>query len=292
MSRFRVRKGNFFNQLTNSFDPEMADGNQYDLELLINDKNYYYRVRLIDGLFEAHPIKMNDEDFISSPAQTNCKVGELSSFFKTNFYRHDFEFKEDVEPVRDFLKEKGVFNNPDYYNFLKRVQQKNNLGGHLLYDFRIPAIERRKKVGVVSYDVSVEICRKYYYTTFLKENAENGFNQTDNYLYMIYHRPNFLNLQKNIEDSILELCLKNDYPINLSSLLYIICDGNKTLIKKIYNKIIQAKSKQDIKNIFLDPELQILLPSLNYDSELSQEFQNYIITEKDDINYGFSRKRI
>ena len=290
MRKFKLRKGNFYNQLTNSIDSRIIDGNQYDLELTINNQQFYYRVRFIDGAIEACPINLKNNEFVAHSTFNNME--EITSFFETDFYRHEFEFYKDLEVVRRMLDQKDVFRNPDYYYFIRKMLKKNQLKGQTLYEFSLPANERREKRGVLSYDISIECAKNFYYLFFLREAAEKSYPQSDKDIYFIYSRPDFKDLKREFENKILDLCIIKDLPVNLTSLIYLISDGKEDLIEAIYKDILNAKSKKDAELLIFSKYLQQLKPSLIYDSNLQREFKEYINTDKNDINYDFARKRV
>jgi len=292
MQNIKYRKGNFFNRLTNQIDSKIIDGNEYDLEVSSNKGINYYRVRVFDRKFEAEPIALTKEEFFSPNTQNNCQINEITSFFKTKFYQSEFDYHEEFEHLKRISRSKGDFQLPDYYNFLKRITQKNILNSHIIYDFRIPAVESRKKLGIESYNVTVENARNYHNIVFLKENVEKGFTERNTTIYNIFLRKEIERRIKQTENRVLDLCIENNYPLILSELVFVICSGNQKLIAELMNKIMLAKTKKDVALILYDKLYKLLSPSFTYDKYLEVEFLNFITGNQEDISYDFVRKRI
>lgn len=291
MAHFKIRKGNFFNQLTNDFDYKMIDGNQYDLEVSKNNQKHYYRVRFIDGAFDARKIKLNSEEFISPKIQNCCGINEISSFLKTDFFRHEFEFRKIFEIEKRRLNRYSSYSVPDYYSFLTKSLKKN-IDAKSLYDFVIPANERRKKFGVMSYKVEVECTNDYYYLVFLNEMVERGFNQSDIDLYSIYKQKDYLDRQEELNKTIKNSSLETVLPKPLVCLIYLVSDNNPTIIKSLYQAILKAREVKNLNILLKNPYYHLLLPCLKYDKMLEKELVLFISGNKDEINYAFKRKRV
>lgn len=292
MSKFKIRKGNLYNQLTGKIDKKLLDSNQYDLELKVDGIVKYFRIRLYDARFEASPIVLDKKQFILPEFSSSCNINEITNFRTTKFYKSKFKYRSLFESeIRKTDRYKQLYSDlPDYYYYLQRLLNKNNLSSENIYNFSLPAINERKKDGVISYDVSIECVKARYYIVFMKELVEKGYYQGNKNLYMIYDRKDFVSEKSKIENEVLKICSENDYPIILTELVYIITNGDLFLINEILNKIKEAKNKKDIR-IILESELfKLLASNIKYNDLLKKELFSYIKEDKEDIEYNFKKK--
>lgn len=292
MSKFKIRKGNLYNQLTGKIDKKLLDSNQYDLELKVDGIVKYFRIRLYDARFEASPIVLDKKQFILPEFSSSCNINEITNFRTTKFYKSKFKYRSLFESeIRKTDRYKQLYSDlPDYYYYLQRLLNKNNLSSENIYNFSLPAINERKKDGVISYDVSIECVKARYYIVFMKELVEKGYYQGNKNLYMIYDRKDFVSEKSKIENEVLKICSENDYPIILTELVYIITNGDLFLINEILNKIKDAKNKKDIR-IILESELfKLLASNIKYNDLLKKELFSYIKEDKEDIEYNFKKK--
>lgn len=292
MAKFKIKKGNLYNQLTGQIDKNLLDSNQYDLELKVDNMVKYFRIRLYDSKFVANPIVLDKKQFILPQFSSSCNLNEITNFRTTKFYKKEFKYRGLFESeMRKNNRYKQLYSNlPDYYCYLQRILNKNELSAENIYNFSLPAINERKKDGVLSYDVSIESVKTKYYIVFIKELVEKGYYQGNNSLYMIYDRNGFYHEKSKIESGVSKICNENKYPVTLTELIYIITAGDLCLINEIYNKIEIARSKKDMRTI-LDSELFKLLSSnIKYNDLLEKEILSYIKGEKEDIEYNFKNK--
>lgn len=289
MGKIQIRKGNLYNGLTKKIDASIVDGNQYDLELKIDNNINYYRVRFFDSKFEAEPIFLNKEQFLLPTFSGICSMDEISSFRNTHFYRHDFEYYHEFEIER--RKTKQAISSLDYFIYLQRRLSKNQLSAERIYDFFLPAICGREKLGVLGYDVSIECVKKYYYVVFFQELVERGFTQSNQDLYLIYQRPQFLQQKKQLEERVLDICLEKDSPITLTELIYLCTNGDKTAIDELNSKIQQARSNKNIDILLNSNRYSILQFNMEKNNDLAQELLKYVNQQQDDINYQYQKKR-
>ena len=152
MSKFKIRKGNLYNQLTGEIDKKLLDSNQYDLELKIDAMVKYFRIRFYDATFEASPIELNKKQFFLPQFSSSCNINEITNFMTTKFYKKEFKYRSLFEAeIRKNYRYKQIYKNlPDYYYYLQRLLNKNDLSSENMYDFSLPAINERKKEGVIS----------------------------------------------------------------------------------------------------------------------------------------------
>ena len=292
MAKFKIKKGNLYNQLTGKIDKNLLDSNQYDLELKIDNTVKYFRIRLYDAKFEASPIVLDKKQFLLPQFSSSCNINEITNFRTTKFYKNEFKYRGLFESeIRKNDRYKQSYRDlPDYYCYLQRLLNKNNLSSESIYDFSLPAINERKKDGVISYDVSIECVKTRYYIVFLKELVEKNYYQGNKNLYMIYDRKDFINEKSKIESEILKLCSKSNYPSVLTKLIYIVTNGDLFLINELYNKIQDARNKKNVKILLQSDIFKLLSSNIKYNNLLEKEILSYINGEKEDIEYNFKNK--
>lgn len=292
MAKFKIKKGNLYNQLTGKIDKNLLDSNQYDLELKIDNTVKYFRIRLYDARFEASPIVLDKKQFLLPQFSSSCNINEITNFRTTKFYKNEFKYRGLFESeIRKNDRYKQSYRDlPDYYCYLQRLLNKNNLSSESIYDFSLPAINERKKDGVISYDVSIECVKTRYYIVFLKELVEKNYYQGNKNLYMIYDRKDFINEKSKIESEILKLCSKSNYPSVLTKLIYIVTNGDLFLINELYNKIQDARNKKNVKILLQSDIFKLLSSNIKYNNLLEKEILSYINGEKEDIEYNFKNK--
>lgn len=292
MAKFKIKKGNLYNQLTGKIDKNLLDSNQYDLELKIDNTVKYFRIRLYDARFEASPIVLDKKQFLLPQFSSSCNINEITNFRTTKFYKNEFKYRGLFESeIRKNDRYKQSYRDlPDYYCYLQRLLNKNNLSSESIYDFSLPAINERKKDGVISYDVSIECVKTRYYIVFLKELVEKNYYQGNKNLYMIYDRKDFINEKSKIESEVLKLCSKSNYPSVLTKLIYIVTNGDLFLINELYNKIQDARNKKNVKILLQSDIFKLLSSNIKYNNLLEKEILSYINGEKEDIEYNFKNK--
>lgn len=292
MSKFKIRKGNLYNQLTGQIDKNILDSNQYDLELKVDNMVKYFRIRLYDARFEASPIVLDKKQFILPQFSSSCNINEITNFRTTKFYKSEFKYRGLFESeIRKANRYKQSYSDlPDYYYYLQRLLNKNNLSAENIYNFSLPAINERKKDGVISYDVSIENVRTRYYIVFMKELVEKGYYQGNKSLYMIYDRNDFFREKSRVEGEVLKICYEKNCPIILTELIYIVTAGDLFLINQLLNKIKEAKNKKDVRIVLKSEFFKLLSSNIKYNDLLEKELLSYINGEKEDIEYNFKNK--
>lgn len=153
-----------------------------------------------------------------------------------------------------------------------------------LYKFTVPALGNREKTGVLSYDIQVELIRNRYYVVFVTENVARGYIQQKEPQYAIYDKKEFQREQKRFEDSVLNLAIVGDYPLNLLEYVYTMTGGNEDLIVCFLNDLRKAKRFSELQYSSL---FSVISPKANIEDEIQKEITRYINGEQGDINYSY-----
>lgn len=288
MSKLIIQKGNLYNHLTQKIDHYLLDSNEYDLKIIVDNQTTFYRIRFYETQFEA--IKLNNIEHFTLPKYGKpCSPLQITSFRTTKYYHQEFPYRKLLNSSLYQINKKYSCTD-EYYCYLCEATGKNSISSTTLLDFVISATGKFKKTGVKDYQISIELAKNRYYVFFIKELAEKGFSQTSKILYNIYDRKDIEKYKSYIEDIVLELCLKYDYPIALTEFLFIITKQDLNLLQELMQLIMQAKEKQELNILLLNKLLKIIEPTLNYDNNLKQELMNYINSSKDDISYQLKKK--
>lgn len=277
-----ILKGNLFNHLTQKLDSSLLDSNQYDLKLVVDEIPTFYRVRFNGEFFSASQI-VEPPRFQLPKYTKQADIDELSTFYKSLYYEQAFPYKE----IFDSIRRKCGNGVEDYYAYLKKLTGKNSISSENIYDFMLPT----NKPGVVAFEISIELIKKRYYVIFIKEHAQKGYYQSDCTLYSILEKRQFQYQKNKLEETVLNLCLEHDYPMELATFLLVMCNQDLDLLKRLMDLFLLARSKQEL-NILLSNEIfSILLPTLRYDEDLNEELKKFVLEQKEDINYQFQKKK-
>lgn len=277
-----ILKGNLFNHLTQKLDSSLLDSNQYDLKLVVDEIPTFYRVRFSGEFFSASQI-VEPPRFQLPKYTKQADIDELSTFYKSLYYEQAFPYKE----IFDSIRRKCGNGVEDYYAYLKKLTGKNSISSENIYDFMLPT----NKQGVVAFEISIELIKKRYYVIFIKEHAQKGYYQSDCTLYSILEKRQFQYQKNKLEETVLNLCLEHDYPMELATFLLVMCNQDLDLLKRLMDLFLLARSKQEL-NILLSNEIfSILLPTLRYDEDLNEELKKFVLEQKEDINYQFQKKK-
>ncbi len=290
MIKFQLRKGNLYNGLINKIDSQIIDSDQYDLEVIVHDEIHYYRVRFFDGYFDAQSIPLTAEEFSLPPFSKPCTVMEAASFCLTDFYKESFPYRSAFALQRTKEQQRHFAHTHDYFVFLQNRLQKNRLHGERIYDFSLPAIKAYEKNGVLSYDVSVEQVNNYYNIVFYKPLVLKGYRQSPRPLYMIYPRKTFDRIKRNLENEVLDLCVENNWPIQLTELLYVLSSKDVALMNQMIQEIEKSRVGGDMKSLEQSMTYNILASNLKRDEQLYSSIRDYVEQRDDDIQYSFKKK--
>lgn len=284
MTELIIKKGNLYNELQNSFDTSIIDSSQYDLEVTVNKDINYYRIRTFASVVEAKEV--NPISFVTPKYNKyGVQITEIENFRKTYLFKDEFQYHR--------LFQENYFKNdnhaPSYYAFLQRITGKKNINNSkTLYRFSVPAIGNRKKEGVVSYDVNIELVKNRFYVVFFKENVEKGYFQNNKPQYIIYEKNDFIKAKKMMGDSIIDFAIETGYPLNLLQYVYIMTGGDEELTSyffKVMDKIYSFDELCQSKNFpFIKPNVK--------NGQFVMEMTRYIQGEQDDINYSFNNKNL
>lgn len=284
MTKLIIKKGNLYNELQKSFDTSIIDSSQYDLEVTVNKDINYYRIRTFASVVEAkevNPISFDTPKYNKYGVQ----ITEIENFRKTYLFKDEFQHHR--------LFQENYFKNdkhePSYYAFLQRITGKKNINNSkTLYRFSVPAIGNRKKEGVVSYDVNIELVKNRFYVVFFKENVEKGYFQNNKPQYIIYEKNDFIKVKKMMGDSIIDFAIETGYPLNLLQYVYIMTGGDEELTSyffEVMDKIYSFDELCQSKNFpFIKPNVK--------NGQFVMEMTRYIQGEQDDINYSFNNKSL
>ncbi len=276
-----IQKGNLFNHLDQRLDCTLLDSNQYDLKLIVDDVPTFYRIRFNGKHFHANEIE-EPSTFQPPKYPKESSIDELASFYQTYYYEKEFPYRRIFESIRRKSGD-GV---EDYYAYLKKVTGRNSVSSETIYNFVMPVNKKRVK----AFEISIELIKKRYYLIFIKEHVAKGFFQSDCTLYSILDRKDF-NFEKNkLEETILELCLQNDYPIGLTTFLLVICNQDLDLLKQLMDLFLLARSKQEMNILLMNQVYSILEPTLRYDKNIGNIIQQFVYQEIDDFHYQFKKK--
>lgn len=281
MSKLSFKKGNLFNGIDGKIDGNIIDSSQYDLELKNEDELRYYRLRFEESFYTASEI--NPDTFkIPSYNKNGNGIIEVADFRKTQYFENEFPYYKEFN--KEFFKADSVLSN--YYVFFQRVTGKNNINkSETLYRFSIPAIGKRKKAGVLSYEIEIELVHKRYYTVFYKEIMEKGYYQSEEAQYIIYDKKAFNSKKEKIESNVLDLAINGSYPLNLLEYLYIMTNGDTNLIAQFFYELPKFKTYGELLN---SKYLFLIKPSGRENSELERELIRYFNGDQEDINYSFN----
>lgn len=278
MENVVLRKGNLYNPLTQRIDNLLLDSDQYDLKISIDGNEKYYRVRYADSSFtavEGTPKTFFIHRYNSRPINPE----EASSFTKTKFFREKFQEKS-IFPKRIMIE------STDFYASLQRKRGNKNINNSkVVYSFALPALGERKKYDVSYYDIEIDLVNNRYYVIFIMEKVNDYGIQRTEPLFMIYEKKDFAKMKSALDERVLDIAIKEDYPLNLLEYVYIATGGDYKLISEFFCLIENAK---DIESIFINP-LFIRIASLN--PEIKEELIKYLEGEQDDINYTYNNRK-
>lgn len=282
MNKLSFKKGNLFNGIDGKIDSNIIDSSQYDLEIKNKDELSYYRIRFEESFYTASEI--TPDSFNASSYNNNTGIIEIADFRKTQYFKNKFPYYKEFN--KEFYRR-----NPElesYYAFLQRVTGKNNINSaETLYRFSIPAIGNRQKIGVLNYELEIELARGRYYVVFYNEIMEEGYIQREKAQYMIYDKKTFNSKKEKIENKVLELAVNNDYPLNLLEYLYIMTNKDINLIAQFFYELPKFKSYEEL----LSSRYRSLIrPSKKENCELERELIRYFNGDQEDINYSFNNQ--
>lgn len=281
MEKLILRKGNLFHPLENTIDLKLIDSSQYDLEVTLDGKSNYYRIRYNSSYYDAKQIFPN---VFSLPKFSSSGVGatEIDEFCKTDLYRSNPNYRKVIGSIR---KDNML---PGYFKAMQRISGKKNLNNaKSLYCFSIPALGNRKKIGVLSYDIEIELIRNRYYIVFITENVVRGYLQRTEPQYIIYDRREFEVTRDTMNNSILDLAIHGDYPLNLLEYVYIMTGGDETLIAQFFRIL---KETRNIQELCCSEFFRIISPKSEIEEEIKREFNRYLAGEQEDIHYSYYKK--
>lgn len=278
MENVVLRKGNLYNPLTKKVDNLLLDSDQYDLEIIIDGQVKYYRVRYEDSTFKAREGK--PKNFIVHRYNGRpIKPEEAKSFTKTRFFREDFQKKE-------IFPKQSIYDSEDYYVSLQRKRGNRNLNNNaIVYNFSLPSLGIREKYDVNRYDISIELVNNRYFVIFISEKVNEYGVQRNNPLYMIYEKKDFAKMKEMLNEVVLDIAIREDYPLTLLEYIYIAAGGDYRIISEFFNLLDTAKDIEE----FLENRLVRKLISNN--SAIKDELRKYLEGEQDDITYSYNNKR-
>lgn len=278
MSQATLRKGNLYNPLTQSIDNLLLDSDQYDLEVSIDGETRYYRVRYVESFFEAEEITPKNfviHRYNKSPILPE----EAKSFMKTKLFR------EGIKGKSQFPKMKSPETEP-FYAHLQRKKGRNFINhSSLAYSFTLPSLGTREKGDVSYYEIEIELANNRYYVIFMKERVNEFGLQRENPLYMIYEKKDFNKMKAMVDEAVLDIAIREDYPLNLLQYVYIATGGDYSLISRFFHSLETAKS---IEGLLIDPFIRKIISK---NEEIREELIKYLNGEQDDINYSFQKKQ-
>lgn len=278
MENVVLRKGNLFNPLTQRIDNLLLDSDQYDLEITIDGKPKYYRVRYIDSSFKATEGKPKTF-FIHRYNGRPINPEEAKSFTRTRFFREQFQDKS-IFPKQIMIE------STDYYASLQRKRGNRNINNsRVIYSFTLPSLGVRKKYDVNQYDIEVDLVNNRYYVIFIMEKVNDYGIQRKEPIYMIYEKKDFMAMKAKIDEAVLDIAIKEDYPLTLLEYVYITTGGDYKLIAEFFSLLETAKSIETL----LENPLIIKIIGLN--SDIKDELVKYLEGEKDDINYTYNNRK-
>ncbi len=278
MENVVLRKGNLYNPLTQRIDKLLLDSDQYDLEITINGNPRYFRVRYTDSSFKATEGKPKSF-FIHRYNARPINPEEAKSFTKTRFFREQFQEKS-------IFPKQLMIESTDYYASLQRKRGNKNINNSkVVYNFTLPSLGERKKNDVNYYDVEIDLVNNRYYVVFIIEKVNDYGIQRREPLYMIYEKKDFATMKSNLDEIILDIAIKEDYPLNLLEYVYIATGGDYKLISEFFNLLDNAKSIETL----LESPLIIKLIGANHD--IKAEIIKYLEGEQDDITYTYNNRK-
>lgn len=278
MEQAVLRKGNFYNPLTKRIDKLLLDSDQYDLEITIDGKPRYFRVRYEDSFFEA--LEGKPKSFIIHKYNARpIKPEEAQSFTKTRFFKENFSNKK-------IFPRPSMEMDMDYYVSLKRKRKNKEINSsRIIYNFSLPSLGIREKYDVNRYDIEIELVNNRYYIVFITEKVNEYGIQRQNPLYMIYEKKDFAKMKNNLDEIILDIAIKEDYPLYLLEYVYLATGGDYKLIGEFFNLLDNAKS---IEVLLENPFIKKIISKNN---EVREELIKYLEGEQDDINYSYGNKK-
>lgn len=233
----------------------------------------------------AFPIKLEQNNFILPEFSRSCSVNELNSFRNTEFYNKYFPYKHNLNQKFD------LHNSLDeYYYYLQYITKKKEVLSNLEYSFSIPEINGSRKMGITSYDVSIEQVRNSYYFILLNAKMENAYYQGNKELYMIYNREDFINRKNKIENRLSEICLERNLSLDIIKLLYTLVGNRKNLIDGIYEEIEISRKNHDFNLLLGCKNFKVIKDVIIDNPFLLNQLLCYVNGQKECIEYDFKQK--
>ncbi len=310
-----LQKGNLYNPLTGYFDFNLLNSSEYDLEITINEKKEYFRIRYIDFHYVASPIaNLNNYEFYKSKIGAKCSKEEILEFRKSDFYQKEYAGKKEVEMN---VKKKGKYiSTESYSNFLNQLLQKNTFRVEPEYSFLLPAATWNDRKGVLGYDISIESIKNRYFIIFADALAKKGYTRGKlNSLWMIYDKKSYIQEKTNFEDELLAISIEENLPFHLTQTMFLLTNQNPELTKKILQNLKQyqeyfatSEIKTFLKREFIRTDkdsmqgslikilgakiYQDLCFCLERDQHLSRAIIDYILYHSEDIEYSIPEKTL
>lgn len=283
MNKLSFKKGNLYNGIDSKIDSSIIDSSQYDLEIRNEDELRYYRIRFEESFYTASEI--NPDSFnVPSYNKNGNDIIEVADFKKTQYFKNAFSYYKEFN--KEFYKANSLL--ASYYAFFQRVTGKNNINkSEVLYRFSIPAIGKRQKTGVLSYELEIDLVYKRYYVVFYKEIMEEGYYQKEEEQYLIYDKKAFNTKKEKIENTVLDLAINGGYPLNLLEYLYVMTNGDTNLIAQFFHELPIFNRYEELLN---SRYFFLFRPSRQENRELEREFTRYFNGDQEDINYSFKFK--
>jgi len=310
-----LQKGNLYNPLTGYFDFNLLNSSEYDLEITINEKKEYFRIRYIDFHYVAYPIaNLDNYEFCKPKISTKCSKEELLEFRKSDFYQKEYRGKKEVEMN---AKRKGRYiSTESYSNFLSQLLQKNTFKVEPECNFLLPTTTWNERRGVLGYDVSIESIKNRYFIIFAEALAKKGYGrEKSNPLWMIYDRKNYIHEKTSFEDGLSAISAEENLPFNLTQTMFLLTNQNPELTKKILHNVKQyqeyfttSEIQKFLKREFIRTDMDSMKGSLikilgaeiyqdlgfclERDQCLSRAIIDYILYHSEDMKYVVPEKTL
>lgn len=285
MPKLILKKGNLFNPLENKIDKLIIDSSQYDLKTTCGTNTTYYRIRYISPSYKAKQITPTSFH-IPKYNKNSIPIKEVEQFHRTYLFHNQFPYYSLFQ--REFYKNNNSVSS--YYAFLQRVTGKNNINNSTpLYSFSIPAIGTRQKNNILSYDIEIELIRNRFYIVFIKENRKIECIKKEEPQYIIYEKQDFLKAKDILSESIIDLAIVKNYPLNLLEYIYLMTNKDNELISQFFQTLTKI---HNLNELYTSPLFQWIEPNLTPNNELTKELTKYLNQEQKDINYSYNNKKL
>lgn len=317
MAEVKLQKGNLFNPLTGYFDFNLLNSSEYDLEISIDGKKEYYRIRFKDFKYIATKLKTSSSyEFIKPEGLSHSPKDEVLEFINSDFYKTEYKNRIIMDRCVRENRTRKYSTDESYSNYLASLFQKSSFNSFPLCSFYVDSKNYNDRKDVSGYKVSIENVKNRYYIVFVECIGKETSSKVDNeVLWFIYDREEFLEEKSYFEESVLSITENKEHPLLLTESFALLTGENNELAKNILKQIkkyreyfrtskiqnflrrdFEKQDKDSIRNSLIKilglTTYQEVKFALENNEQFARQLVEYIMNEETDIENVVTESKI